>query len=194
MGKAKYKRRQYIVDTKFQYSLMSKFAILTACVVIGSLSFLVLVYHKYGDIQVSVVQPLPFGLLDGLADDGGTSTYTLLDLLWPVLAICLVGTIIFTFFFGLIVSHRMAGPIFRMRNLLGEMAKGDLSRPVSNLRKNDDFKHLFADINTVKEHLRLQIKELQLACRELGDNGVQEQNLRRIKEIASSFKTEKDCN
>ena len=56
MKKRKYKRRQYIVDTRFQYSLMSKFAILAVCVVIGSLSFLVLVYHKYGDIQISVVQ------------------------------------------------------------------------------------------------------------------------------------------
>ena len=190
MKKRTYKRRQYIVDTRFQYSLMSKFAILTACVVIGSLSFLVLVYRKYGDIQVSVVQPVPFGLLDSLVNNEGAGTYTLLDLLWPVLAICLVGTIIFTFFFSLIVSHRMAGPVYRMRNLLGEMAKGDLSHPVSCLRKKDEFKHLFADINTVKEHLRLQIQELQLSCRELGKNGTQEQHLKRIKKIASSFKTE----
>ena len=190
MRKRIYKRRQYIVDTRFQYRLMSKFAILTACVVIGSLSFLVLVYHKYGDIQVSVVQPIPFGLLDSLVDNEGASTYTLLDLLWPVLAICLVGTIIFTFFFSLIVSHRMAGPVYRMRNLLGEMAKGDLSRPVSHLRKKDEFKHLFADINTVKEHWRIQIRELRLACRELSENGSHEQHLKRIKEIASSFKTE----
>ncbi len=49
---------------------MSKFAILTACIVISSLSFLVLVYHKYGDIKVSVVQPIPFGLFDSLVDNG----------------------------------------------------------------------------------------------------------------------------
>ena len=192
MSKRTYKRRQYIVDTRFQYSLMSKFAILTACVVIGSLSFLVLVYHKYGDIQVSVVQPIPFGLLDSLVDNEGVSTYTLLDLLWPVLAICLVGAIIFTFFFSLIVSHRMAGPVYRMKNLLNEMANGDVSRPVSCLRKKDEFKHLFADINKVKEHWRLQIQEIQLACRELDKDRSQEQHLKHIKEIASSFITEID--
>ncbi len=190
MSKGTYKRRQYIVDTQFQYRLMSKFAILTACVVIGSLAFLVLVYYKYGDIQVSVFQPLPFDMFDGMKDDEGASSYSLLYLLWPVLAICLVGTIIFTFFYSLIVSHRMAGPIFRMRNLLKEMAKGDISRPVSNLRKKDDFKHLFADINEVNEYMRLQVKELQLACRKLGEDGTREQHLKRIKEIASSFKTE----
>ena len=74
MRKKAYKRRQYIVDTRFQYSLMSKFAILTACIVISSLSFLVLVYHKYGDIKVSVVQPIPFGLFDSLVDNGGVGT------------------------------------------------------------------------------------------------------------------------
>ncbi len=190
MSKKAYKRRQYIVDTRFQYSLMSKFAILTACVVIGSLSFLVLVYHKYGDIQISVVQPLPFGLLDSLTDHEGASTYSLLELLWPVLAICLVGTIVFTFFFSLIVSHRMAGPVYRMRGLLNEMEQGDLSRPVRGLRKKDEFKHLFADINKVKERWRLQVQDLQLACRALGKNGSQEQHIKRIKEIASSFKTE----
>ncbi len=192
MGKKKYKRRQYIIDSRFQYSLISKFAILSASIVIGSLSFLVLAYYIYGDIQVSIEQPIPFGLADSFMDNGDKATYTLMNLLWPVLSICLVGTIIFTFFFSLIVSHRMAGPVYRMRNLLNEMENGDLSRPVSNLRKKDDFKHLFADINNVKEHWRVQIQELQLACQVLDKDGFQEQHLKRIKEIASSFKTERE--
>lgn len=190
MGKGTYKRRQYIVDSRFQYSLMSKFAIVTAFVVIGSLSFLVLVYYKYGDVQVSIVQPIPFGQADSLVDNEVVDTYTLVDLLWPVLSICLAGTIIFTFFFGVIVSHRMAGPVYRMRQLLEEMAQGDLRRSVTHLRKNDEFKHLFADINNVKECWRLQIQELQSACRELDEDRFQELPLNRIKEIASSFKTE----
>ena len=159
---------------------MSKFAILTALIVIGSLSFLVLVYHKYGDIQVSVVQPIPFDQPDRFLGNDVVGTYTLLDLLWPVLSICLVGTIIFTFFFSLIVSHRMAGPVYRMRQLLEEMAQGDLSRPVSRLRKKDEFKHLFSDINNVKEHWRLQIGELQCICREFGEDGNQEKEVQLV--------------
>ncbi len=190
MGKRKYKRRQYIVDSRFQYSLISKFAILTASIVIGSLSFLVLAYYMYGDIQVSIEQPILFGLADSFMDNGDMATYTLLNLLWPVLSICLLGATIFTFFYSVIISHRMAGPVFRMRKLLGEMAQGDLSHPVSCLRKKDEFKHLFADINNVKECWRLQIQELQMACRELDEDRSQELHLKRIKEIASSFKTE----
>ena len=190
MGKGTYKRRQYIVDSRFQYSLMSKFAILTAFVVIGSLSFLVLVYYKYGDVQVSIMQPIPFGQADSLVDNGAMITYTLVDLLWPVLSICLVGTIIFTFIFSVIVSHRMAGPVYRMRQILKEMAQGDLRRSVIHLRNKDEFKHLFADISNVKECWRLQIQELQSVCRELGEDRFQELPLNRIKKIASSFKTE----
>ncbi len=190
MGKKKYKRRQYIVDSQFQYSLIRKFAILTASIVIGSLSFLVLVYYRYGDVQVSIDQPIPLGLPESLVENGGMVTYTLMNLLWPVLSICLFGTTIFTFFYSVIISHRMAGPVFRMRKLLGEMAKGDLSSPVSRLRKKDEFKHLFADINDVKERWRLQIQELQVACRELDEDISQELHLKRIKEIASSFQTE----
>lgn len=194
MSKRTYKRRQYIVDSRFQYSLIRKFAILTASVVIGSLSFLVLVYYIYGDVQVRVdiTQPVPFGLADSLVDNEAMDTYTLLNILWPVLSICLVGTIIFTFFYSTIISHRMAGPVFRMRKLLEEMAQGDLRRPVSRLRKKDEFKHLFADINNVKECWRLQIQELQKACRELDEDRSQGPHLKRIKEIVSSFKTERE--
>ncbi|HJO55219.1 MAG TPA: hypothetical protein QF423_00925, partial [Candidatus Scalindua sp.] len=64
---------------------------------------------RYTDLSCTTI---PFGLLDSLVDNNGASTYTLLDLLWSVLAICLVGTIVFTFFFSLIVSHRMAGPVY----------------------------------------------------------------------------------
>jgi len=189
MGKKKYKRRQYIVDSRFQYRLISKFAILTASIVIGSLSFLVLAYYRYGDVQISVEQPILFGLADSFMDNETVNTYTLLNLLWPVLSICLLGTTIFTFFYSVIISHRMAGPVFRMRKLLEEMAQGDLRSPESRLRKKDEFKHLFADINNVKERWRSQIQELQLACREL-DEEISQEHLKRIKEIASSFQTE----
>jgi len=82
----------------------------------------------------------------------------------------------------------MAEPVYRMRGLLNEMENGDLSWLVGDLRKKDEFKHLFADINKVKERWRLQVQDLQLTCRELGKNGSQEQHLKRIKEIVSLFK------
>ncbi len=192
MSPSTYKRRQYIVDRSFQYGMIRKFAIVAVFIVIGSLSCLVLVYYKYGDVQVDIVQPTPFGSIDTLAENGTVTTHTLLDLLWPVLSICLVGTIIFTFIFSIIISYRMAEPVYRMRMVLGEMVQGDLSRPSGRLRRKDEFKHLFSDICNVKEYWRLQIGKLQCICRELDEDGNQEKHLKRLNEIISSFKTKEN--
>jgi methyl-accepting chemotaxis protein len=189
MGQRGHKRRQFIVDRSFQYGLIRKFAIVAVFIVIGSLSCLVLVYYKYGDVQVDIVQPTPFGTIDTLTGNVAVTTRTLLDLLWPVLSICLVGTIIFIFIFSVIISYRMAGPVYRMRRILEEMAQGDISSPESHLRGKDDFKQLFADINNVKKHWRTRIQELQFACQNIGEDKIQKQNLKRINDIAFSFKT-----
>lgn len=192
MSQRIYKRRQYIVDKSFQYGLIRKFAIVAAFIVIGSLSSLVLVYYQYGDVQVAIVQPVPFDSTDNFGNNETIRAYTLLDILWPVLSICLFGSLAFTFIYSLLISHRMAGPIYRMRMVLGEMVRGDLSRPASRLRRKDEFKQLFSDINDVKEYWRSQVEELQCVCRELGKDGDQEKHLQRLNEIISSFKTKEN--
>ncbi len=189
MGQKRYKRRQYIVDKTFQYGLIRKFTIVSIFIVIGSLSSLVLVYYKYGDVQIDITQPTPFDQIDAIFEDGAVSTRTLLDLLWPVLSICLVGTITFTFFYSVLVSHRMAGPVYRMRQTLAKMSQGDISGPESKLRRKDEFKHLLADINNVKEHWRTRIQELQLACQNIGEDNIQKQDLKQLNDIVSWFKT-----
>ncbi len=189
MGQKRNRRRQYIVDRCFQYGLIRKFTIIAIFIVIGSLSSLVLVYYKYGDVQVAITQPSPFGPIDTLTENGTVTTRTLLGLLWPVLSICLVGTIIFTFIYSVIISHRMAGPVYQMRQILEEMAQGDISISASQLRRKDEFKQLFSDINNVKERWRIRIQELQLVCKDIGKDEIQEQNLKRINDIVFSFKT-----
>lgn len=189
MEQRKHKRRKYIVDNDFQYGLIRKFAVITAFIVAGSLSFLVLVFYKYGDMQIDIVQPYPFDLSECLKNIENITSYSLLSLLWPVLSICLFGTIIFTIVFSVIISHRMAGPVYRMRMLLSSMAQGDLSSPVSSLRRKDEFKHLFTEIHKVKEYWRSQIQELQWLCQEPDGGGNQAKRLNRICEIVSTFKT-----
>ncbi len=190
MGKRPYKRRQYIVDRSFQYGLICKFTTVAIFIVIGSLSSLILVYYKYGDVQVATMQPTPFGPVGSLAENGSMSTRTLLDLLWPVMSMCLAGTIIFTFFYSVLISHRMAGPVYRMRQILGKMAQGDISGPSGRLRKKDEFRQLFEDINKVKECWRTQIQELQLVCQNIDEDNIQKDDFKRINDIVSSFKTE----
>lgn len=182
------KRRKYIVDPDFQYGLIRKMAILAGLIIIAALSSLALVFYLYGDVQVEVIQPIPFASSDGLRI---VEENTILGLLWPVMAVSLLVTLVVIFLFGLVVSHRMAGPVFSMRRTLGEMSRGDLTGPI-RLRKSDAFKSLADEINGLRERWRVPIQEIQSLCRGLnsGDNSKQKEHLNKLCKLLSTFKTE----
>lgn len=183
------KRRLYLIDPGFQYWLMGKIAALAVSIIVFSLFLLALAYQEYGDITVELMQPDPFGAPDGVWTVSKQSS--VFSLLWPVLTVCLLGTLLVTFFFGLIVSHRMAGPVYRMRTALKGMAEGDLSGRIV-LRKHDAFKPLADSINVLGDSWRGMLQELQTACVELEstpDGNGQEQHLRKIHGLLAGFKT-----
>lgn len=188
MKKGINKRKKYIIDPNFQYGFIRKIAVLTTFIIIVSLSFLVFVYHYYGDVRIEITQPVPFALSEGEEAVEASRSYTILELLWPVLTVCVIATLSFVVLYGIIISHRMAGPVYRMRQILAKMAKYDLSGPGECLRKRDDFKSLLYEVNNLKEQLRIPIQELQLLCQEMNDEEKQKQHVDRIREIVSQFK------
>ena len=182
-----YKRRLYLVDPEFQYGLIRKISIIAVLIIVMSLFFLAIVHQLYGDVQIEVVQPDPFAV------SGSVTTLpaqaTLLKLIWPVLLICVVVALVFTFFYGVVISHRMAGPIYRIRKVLDQMAQGDLSAQIQ-LRRKDDFNALAASINSLIKSWRLQIEELKKLGRDMetADGQIQIENLNRFNEILATFK------
>jgi hypothetical protein len=188
MPQKKFKRKQYIVDPQFQYGLIRKIAILAGLMVLMSFAFLTLVHYLYGDIRLELIQPDPFDMSEGLKTVEENKTLT--ELLWPVLAGCLFLTIVVTFFYGVIISHRMAGPVFRLRRILSEMAEGELRGDVQ-VREKDDFQHLAHKINDLKTHLRNSFETLQNLCNEIesGDPGRQKAQFIEMKNMLSKFKT-----
>jgi nitrogen fixation/metabolism regulation signal transduction histidine kinase len=90
---------------------------------------------------------------------------SLLTFLGPVMAVCILMTQVVTFVLGILFSHRMAGPVFRMRRILQEMAEGEL-RGFSRLRRKDEFQPLMEDINRVKSRWRREIRIISGICRE----------------------------
>jgi methyl-accepting chemotaxis protein len=56
---------------------------------------------------------------------------------------------------GVVVTHKVAGPVFKMKRLLGELAKGHF-RVVARLRKGDELKEFFDAFNLAAEQLRLR--------------------------------------
>lgn len=185
----KYRRRRYLIDPGFQYWFIGKITILAVSIIVFSLFLLALAYQQYADITVELMQPDPFGASGGIRTVSKHGSA--FSLLWPVLAISLTGTLLVTLFFGLIISHRMAGPVYRIRMVLKEMSEGNLSGKLV-LRKNDAFHPLAGSINILGDSWRKNVQELQELCGKLEsavDGNGQEQLLKRINELLAGFKT-----
>ena len=189
MNDQPHKRRIMIVDREFQFRFIRRLAIIAVLIVVASLSLLALISYLNLDVQTAVIQPLPLAISENLIPT--ESPPTILSILVPVTAVCVAVTLAVTLFFGIIASHRMAGPLFRIRRELGKMEQGNLSGDV-RLRKRDDFKILAKSINRVKANWRSRIQELNAIVRELDSEGSVDQGplINRLKKLASSFKTE----
>ena len=187
MAEQKFKRSIYIIDPSFQYRMILRSCIVGVAVIIMSLCFLAMVHHLYGDVQLTMVmQPDPFKT--GPKTILPPEPSTLLDLIWPVMAVSVGITLLFLFFYVTIASHRMAGPIFRIRKVLNEMAGGDLRGEV-RLRKKDEFKNLAKEVDLLKVSLRTKVKEMRDIAQNCdGEDTVYKKGMDRIAEILSDFK------
>lgn len=54
---------------------------------------------------------------------------------------------------GVVVTHKVAGPVFKMKRLLGELAKGHF-QVVARLRKGDELQDFFDAFNDAADELR----------------------------------------
>ncbi len=70
------------------------------------------------------------------------------------LYLVMVSVLICVGFWSFIYSHRIAGPLYRIKKNIDELARGEDIPPVI-LRKNDEFQELGASL----ENLRLRIRE-----------------------------------
>ena len=178
-----------MIEPQFQYGLTGKISIIGVLIVVMTLSFLVIVNQIYGDVKIEVLQPHPF-------DGSGyvmtaTEQTTLVKLLWPSLMVCVLAALGFTFVYGIYISHRMAGPLYRIRRILADMSRGDLRQEI-RLRNKDEFKPLAQTVNELMLQWRLQIKELKALGEafKAGDDPGQKECLNRLKSILATFETE----
>jgi nitrogen fixation/metabolism regulation signal transduction histidine kinase len=74
---------------------------------------------------------------------------------------------------GILVTHRVAGPIYKMKRLLGYVGDGHL-RLTEKLRKGDELQHFFDTFEKMVESLRnrqeIEIGKLDSAIRDLQDD------------------------
>lgn len=180
------RRQQFVVDPKFQYGLIVRFILLVTIVLVLSLVLLTYIYSHY----ISIVVPISLAT-GGVTSFELTPFVNLSQLIWPIILVILLSVTIASiamYFLGVRFTHRMAGPVYRLRKNIAEMAEGDLGGKIA-FREKDHFQYLAADIDSLRQQWHNYIAELKTINRQLNDmsNGEQKELLSRSNTILSDL-------
>lgn len=141
----RYKRRQYIVAPAFQLKYVG---LILALVFITALLCSYFVYYTVmlvlGDKLANVY---PQGRLVSIVSM--VNFRILLSMVFLIPAV---------FIFGILASHKIAGPIYRIEKFLNAMSSGILSEKLT-LRKKDELVSLANGINLVSDAVKASIRQ-----------------------------------
>lgn len=145
MGKRSYKRRQYFIAAKFQLKFVG--IILLFMFAVALFSALTIYYYTWMLLGEKLANIYPQGRLVGILR---SAQYVLL-----------IRILIFSPFVAavaIVLSHRIAGPIYRMKKTLDEVVEGNYSLRL-RLRRTDELKDVAESMNKVIEILENKSKE-----------------------------------
>jgi len=148
----KSKRRQFMIDPSFQINFIFKF-----CLIVMISSFL--------------IGAVIFALTQNSTTVAIENTKVLVkptaDYIWPGLFLTVVVVTLFSalvvLLLTLFVSHKISGPIFRLRREIDKMSDGDLVRNF-NIREKDQLQALAHSLNLMANSLRAKQLEQRNAC------------------------------
>lgn len=142
-SRQKFKRTRYLVSTRFQLryvSLILLFMLLTAviCSYVVYYTGMMLLAEKLANVYpqgrvVSIVNAVNLRILFSMA------------LITPLVAIV-----------GIYISHKIAGPIYRMEKFLTDMSSGNLTTQIV-LRQGDELVGMADKMNELSNNLRSTI-------------------------------------
>ena len=149
--------KSYIVDREFQYAYVARNLILLV-LMLASVAVAVVVWNHYQFKQGYLLQP-PTGeqvITWAAANNVSPASqefayqymtqarpYSFFDILWkPLLIVLLINLVILTIS-GFYFSYKIAGPIYRMKNMLRDQISGKRVTPLI-FRKTDPFHELSA--------------------------------------------------
>ncbi|MBN1662765.1 MAG: methyl-accepting chemotaxis protein [Deltaproteobacteria bacterium] len=154
-NKPSFRRRHYFIDKKFQTGFAVKFLVIVAVAVIAGL--VLFLYYSTGTItagytgsEVKLLKTGAFFLPTLLA-----STFAIIFVSGSVAIIVMI-----------LISHRIAGPLYRFEKILTELYNGDLTLRFS-LRKNDQLKDLADRINGLSAIMDEKIGNIKTQAIEL---------------------------
>jgi methyl-accepting chemotaxis protein len=140
------KRKNYFIEKKFQ----TKYLLLTVILLlVYTLLFLTIIFAPY---MLTLYFDYP---IDQKAE-AARAILLLHGKIWPWVA----GVIIFFGVISLFISHKIAGPVYRLKKSLQDITEGNLNFKVK-LRKWDDLKDLAEHFNQLVEELRVFVTTLK---------------------------------
>ena len=135
--KAKSRRRHYFIDTRFQLNHIASFAVFAAVVALivgGVVAYLFL-----------------FELPKTKVEQGFWGPTFLSNLLWAILAVIVLACLRSVF-----VSHKIVGPMYRLKQIMGAVGEGDLTHRV-RFRTRDRLKDVGEACDQMITRLRKRV-------------------------------------
>ena len=136
-----YQRRNYYIDKDFQTKFIIKFCSLIA---LGSVFTVALIYWL-------ARHSTTVGIANGRVAVHTTAEY-LLPLLLQTVFVELVIVSIAAIVMTLLVSHKIAGPLYRFKVMLGKLSEGDVSSAM-RLREGDQLQQVAIAYNEAIEKI-----------------------------------------
>ncbi|MDP2922850.1 MAG: methyl-accepting chemotaxis protein [Candidatus Omnitrophota bacterium] len=133
------RRRNYFIKKKFQVGFFYRFLILLvleAALIVGLFMYI-------------STDTLTTGYSNSTLTIKSTPSFFLIPFLLIILIVC-VGIGIAAMIIFILLSHRIAGPLYRFEKILNEISTGDLTKRIS-LRKTDQLTELKEALNILME-------------------------------------------
>jgi methyl-accepting chemotaxis protein len=151
----KYKRRNFFIKKNFQGKLILGYFLF---VLAGCLLFALLLAAFSADTLTVAYQNNDLQL-------GRTPEMLLKNTLAAFLIFMLAGGSLVVLF-ALFITHRMAGPMYRLEQTLDQMKQGNLTDTI-RLRKKDAGKEIAAKLNDFNRQLSSQVQTIDSNAREI---------------------------
>jgi nitrogen fixation/metabolism regulation signal transduction histidine kinase len=146
---ARIRRKHYLIDKDFQISFIFKFCAIAilASFIIGALVF----YLTSNSTTVAI-------------ENTKVTVKSTADFIFPVLALTVI---VVTFFsslilgiMALVISHRIVGPLYRLRKEIDMLKEGDFTKQFQ-VRNKDNLKDLAKSLGDMSSTLRKRHAELK---------------------------------
>ncbi len=179
MSRVNSRRRNYFIKKSFQSSFAMRFA---ALIGLEALLIAILFFYKsqgtlttsYAGNELHIERTSVYFF---------TTTFVIVAIAAVMMAI--VGMLVF-----IVLSHRIAGPAFRLQKSVESIRQGDLTNHIS-LRRKDELGDLAEDVNRLSKSLDEKLGEMkrEIVRAKSADASESREALKRLEALANTFKT-----